>query len=126
MGQANSRGTFEERREQALEREMDEAECIVFLKSDNGKLKISFLTRDAEPNVDSPAMIFAAYLGNNFTQLAGEAMALSISHAAVQMGEAPAAGQVMVATPTRSVLDAQGNIARANEEPKIILPGSVG
>jgi len=42
----------------------------------------------------------------------------------VQMGEAPAAGQVMVATPTRSVLDAQGNIARANEEPKIILPGS--
>lgn len=126
MGQANSRGTFEERREQALEREMDEAECIVFLKSDNGKLKISFLPRDAEPNVDSPAMIFAAYLGNNFTQLAGEAMALSISHAAVQMGEAPAAGQVMVATPTRSVLDAQGNIARANEEPKIILPGSVG
>ena len=126
MGQANSRGTFEERREQALEREMDEAECIVFLKSDNGKLKISFLPRDAEPNTESPAMIFAAYLGNNFTQLAGEAMALSISHAAVQMGEAPAAGQVMVATPTRSVLDAQGNIARANEEPKIILPGSVG
>lgn len=124
MGQANSRGTFEERREQALEREMDEAECIVFLKSDNGKLKISFLPRDAEPTTESPAMIFAAYLGNNFTQLAGEAMALSISHAAVQMGEAPAAGQVMVATPTRSVLDAQGNIARANEEPKIILPGS--
>lgn len=126
MGQANNRGTFDDRREQALEREMDEAECIVFLKSDNGKLKISFLPRDAEPNVDSPAMIFAAYLGNNFTQLAGEAMALSISHAAVQMGEAPAGGQLMVATPTRSVLDAHGNIARADGAPKIILPGSAG
>lgn len=124
MGQARERGTYEERREQSLERQLDEAECIVFLKSDNGKLKISFLPRDAEPNTESPAMIFAAYLGNNFTQLAGEAMALSISHAAVQMGEAPAAGQVMVATPTRSVLDAQGNVARSDEAPKIILPGS--
>ena len=125
MGQARERGTYEERREQSLERQLDEAECIVFLKSgQDGKLRIAFLPRDETPNTESPAMIFAAYLGNNFTQLAGEAMALSISHAAVQMGEAPAAGQVMVATPTRSVLDAQGNVARSDEAPKIILPGS--
>ena len=124
MGEANNRGTFEERREQSLERQLDEAECIVFLKSVDGKLSIGFLPRDETPNTDSPAMIFAAYLGNNFKELAGEAMALSISHQAVLEGEAPANGQVLATKPERSLLDAQGNIARAEEAPRIILPGS--
>lgn len=124
MGEANNRGDWAARREQSLERQLDEAECIVFLKSVDGKLSVAFLPRDAEPNTSSPAMIFAAYMGNNLKQLAGEAMALSISHQAVLEGEAPASGQVLATKPERSLLDAQGNIARTDEAPRIILPGS--
>ena len=126
MGEANNRGTFEERREQSLEWQLDEAECLVFLKSVDGKLSIGFLPRDETPNTDSPAMIFAAYLGNNFKELAGEALALSISHQAVLEGEAPASGTVLSSIATRSLVDAQGNIARADEAPRIILPGGAG
>ena len=126
MGEANNRGTFEERREQSLERQLDEAECIVFLKSVDGKLSIGFLPRDETPRPDSPAMIFAAYLSNNFKELAGEALALSISHQAVLEGEAPASGTVLSSIATRSLVDAQGNIARADEAPRIILPGGAG
>lgn len=124
MGEANNRGTFDERREQSLERHLDESECIVFLKSDNGKLNIGFLPRDETPNTESPAMIFAAFLSNNFTELAGQAMALSISNAAVQMGEAPAEGRVLVQAPTRSILAADGNIAK--DAPVIVVPGRNG
>lgn len=116
MGEANQRGTFEERRAEAQERELDNAECLIFLSAENGKLNIRMLPRDETPNQDSPAMIFAAYINANFSQLAGEAMALYESHAA----GLPRAG-VIAEAPKRSVQDYGGNIADG-DKPRLMGP----
>lgn len=122
MGQASARGNHAERREQSLDRQLDEAEILVFLKGDNGKLTMSMLNRDDPPNQDSPAVIFAAYLSANWEQLAGEAMALYTSHSAATRGELPMEGQVLAAAPTRSLVTPQGDIARVDEAPKLLGP----
>jgi hypothetical protein len=117
MGEAKARGTAEERREQSINRELDTAECVIFLKATDGKLNIGFLPRDEEPNQDSPAMIFAAYVNANFTQLAGEAMAMYESATQGLPGD----GSVMLAeAPKRSIVDAVGNIA--SDAPALVGP----
>lgn len=116
MGEANTRGTAQERREQSLERQLDEAECLVFLSVKDGKLHAGFLPRDENPDQDSPAMIFAAFLSENFKNLAGQAIAL---HDQYKSERDPA---VITDVPRRSVLGPDGNIARSGEDVEIVVP----
>lgn len=112
MGEANNRGDHAERREQAIERHLEEAEVIIMLKATDGRLEVSMLPRDEEPNQDSPAVIFAAFINANFEQLAGQAMSLYMSHAAAERGELPMEGSgQIVEAPKRSVVDQAGQIA---------------
>ena len=114
MGEANNRGDHAERLEQAIERHLDEAEVLIMLKADDGKLEVSMLPRDEDPNQDSPAVIFAAFINANFKELAGQAMALYMSHAAAERGELPMEGSgQIVEAPKRSVVDQAGQIAGA-------------
>lgn len=123
MGEANSRGTFEERRNQSLERQLEQSEVIVFLKAEEGKLNISTLTRDEQPNQDSPAVIFAAFLNANFRELAGQAMALAMSHAMAETGELPHAGTVIQESAKPQILDAGGKVARSDQPLRIVGAG---
>lgn len=116
MGEANTRGTHQERREQSLERQLDDAECLVFLSVKDGKLHAGFLPRDESPNQDSPAMIFAAFLSENFKNLAGQAVALHEQHKAERD---PA---VITDVPRRSVLGPDGNIARGGDDVQVVVP----
>jgi hypothetical protein len=118
MGEANNRGNHSERREQSLERELDTAECLMFLSGEGGKLRVAFLPRDEQPNVDSPAMVFAAYINANWEQLAGEAMAL---HASYKMGIAPSG--IVKQNPQRSIVDSGGNLLRSTDDVALVVPG---
>lgn len=118
MGQANNRGTAAERREQSLERELDTAECLMFLSGEDGNLRVAFLPRDEQPNVDSPAMVFAAYINANWEQLAGEAMAL---HASYKAGIAPSG--IVKHNPQRSIVDVDGKLLRSTDDVALVVTG---
>lgn len=116
MGQANTRGNHQERREQSLERQLDEAECLVFLSVKDGTLHAGFLPRDENPDQDSPAMIFAAFMSANFKNLAGQAIALHDQH------KSERDPKVITEAPARSILTTDGNIARAGDDVQIVVP----
>lgn len=91
MGEANSRGTFEERREEARDRAFKDGEVLIALSKDPaGGLRVQMVSRDEQPDQQSPAVIFAWFLHVNMQQLAGEAMAMSRAHAANEAGDTDA------------------------------------
>jgi hypothetical protein len=66
MGEANSRGTQEERREEALWRD---AEVVVFLCANGNALSMGVMPQSNEPDQDGLATIFAGFLNANFPEL---------------------------------------------------------
>lgn len=119
MGEANARGTLDERIEEAKIKAFDEAEVIIILSTKDGKLNVKMLPRDDEPDQDSPAVIFASFIDHNCKQLAHQAGSL---HTAYKDALNPQL--VTDASPRRSILNAQGNIARATDDVNLILPAT--
>jgi hypothetical protein len=105
MGEAKQRGTFRERREAA---QLEGAEILICLTADDGKVKASFIPRDAEPDQNSQAMILAGYISANLHELLLEAVA------SYQVYEAQAAAN---AADPGIVTDAQPRIAGADGSP---------
>jgi hypothetical protein len=96
MGEAANRGTFDERREEAV---LEAAEVHICVSYEGNKLTVQMFPRDEEPNQDSPAMILAGFINANLKELAEMAMeAKRLSETAVPVA-APAPGIVTDATP---------------------------
>lgn len=115
MGESRSKGnTHEERRAHALDTRLEDAEVVVMLSRKDGKLTMSMIARDDPPDAQSSAVKFAAFLSANFTQLAGEAMALSNAHQASEEGEtdAPQQGVHLIDSDTAkgTILGADGRV----------------
>lgn len=115
MGESRSKGnTHEERRAHALDTRLQDAEVVVMLSRKDGKLTIGSITREDPPDQSSPAVKFASFLLSNFTQLAGEAMALAAAHEANETGEtdAPQHGVHLIDSDTAkgTILGADGRV----------------
>lgn len=124
MGEANQRGTrpqrvaqADARREQDLVDLLNGSDVCIFLSAKEGKLDMKTITAEEKPNNDNVAVLFAAYLNANFSQLAGEAASLAASHAAGLPSSA-----TVVEPGRRSVIGSDGQIARAGEAPAVLGP----
>lgn len=104
MGEARNKGeTHEERREAALDREMDRAEVLIALREDDGGIGMSILPRDEEMNGQSLAIILATFIHSNLEAL---------TKAAVQAKLASEQPQgVVVERAKRSLTTAEGALA---------------
>ncbi len=70
MSESKSRSTRAERIQRAQAKNAaEDAEVVIFLKTDNEQLNIQILPRDAEPDQESPAIILASFLNANMPAL---------------------------------------------------------
>lgn len=132
MGEANQRGTQADRKEQAVNKAFEEAEIVMCISSpDQKSVNIKFLPRDEEPNQDSPAVILASYLNANMAELVVDAVTTKREYdAAIAAGKsnqeaANAPALRLAEAPGRSILTADGNIARRTDDVELILPPGV-
>lgn len=115
MGETKMRRQFEKRETKNCGDITEDCEVMIFLKTKNGMLNVQFLPRDEEPNQDSPAVILAGYLNANIHQFICEAMD---GYKAFK-----AKPTVIDEAPRRSILTADGNIARQTDDVAIVIEG---
>ena len=122
MGEAASRGTYDERVKQAQVHDaVDKAEVLIALHAEHDVVHVQFMPRDEKPDQESLAMIVASFIQANWLGICAQAREVYFRHVDESHGLTP--GQVSLPQP-RHILDAQGNLARDTEDvPKIILPG---
>lgn len=111
MGQANQRGSAEERREQAMARMLDDAEVLIALNENDGAINLQALPRDEVPNQDSAAVILAGFINANLGNLMQTALQARQQHA-----ENLAAGvqnpHMIKQVPVRSLTAVDGGLAK--------------
>jgi hypothetical protein len=123
MGQANERGTRDERVTQAVQARtfemLEGSEVLIGLSADAAGVSIKCLPRDAEPNQESEAVIVAAFINANFGSLVQTAMQAKKDFEAAQ-----AAGQpnphMIKQQPQRSITSVDGGLAK--DAPAIVGP----
>lgn len=135
MGEAASRGTYEERRDARLNEMVDQAEILLAIRvDDNGQLVLSSLARDNPVDESSPAVGFAEYLLANWRQLAGEALALKSTAVAgdgrddlcsgvIELPNGLAAAAAHERPPV--IFGAHGGVISSEQGVRVELPASV-
>lgn len=119
MGEANQRGTPEERREQAMERMLDSAEVLIALSADEQGVSMQVLPRDEQPDQDSPAVILAGFINANLGNLMQTAFAAKEQHEQNQ-GAGQQNPQFIKTPGVRSITTPEGGLAKAG--PKLLGP----
>lgn len=117
MGEKKMLRKFSERQANGKQGPDEDCEVLIFLKFNNGLINVQFLPRDEEPNQNSPAVILAGYINANLHQLIREAMD--------GYNKAQAAkNEIVRELPARSILTADGNIARRTDDVALYVPES--
>nr|DAG84907.1 MAG TPA: hypothetical protein [Caudoviricetes sp.] len=129
MGKNANKRTPEERAAYAAVLQDDSWEVIFRIKeADNKNLEVNVIIRDSEHDENNKAHIFAQFLHANMGQLIGEAIQghreykerLAAGQSQEEAANAPALR--LAEAPRRSILGADGNIARRTDDVEIVIP----
>lgn len=132
MGKNANKRTPEERAAYAAVLQDDSWEVIFRIKeSDEKNLEVNVIIRDSEHDDENKAHVFAQFLHANMGQLIGEAIQghqeykerLAAGQSQEEAANAPALR--LAEAPHRSILGADGNIARRTDDVELILPPGV-
>lgn len=137
MGEANNRGSYEDRRNARLDQMVETAEIIcTFRVDERGELRMETLARDEPVDETSPAIGFVEFLHANWKDLAGQALALKTSAlAAKEAGRTDTGGGTILLANGQAANDAPRDpvllgptgrvISCGQDGPRVELPASV-
>lgn len=115
MGEAKSRGSFEERREDAMGRMLDNAEVLIAVSEQEGGIHLSVLPRDEAPNGQSLAVILASWLNSNFEAVTRAAVQAKLQSEQAVTDVTPKDGgdlKAIAMRPVRSITTPEGGLAK--------------
>jgi hypothetical protein len=112
MGEANNRGTYEQRRAAAC---VEEAEVLICLKMVDGRVNVQFIPRDEIPDNDSPAVSFGGFLLANCEALLRKSAEVRRQHLAQQAAN-EGDPRIITDRQPRSITDEAGNVIRSTDD----------
>lgn len=119
MGEAKTRGSEQQRREQAVGEVIENAEVLICLSSSDKKVRVAIIPRDEQPDGESLAVILAGFINANFGNLCETALQAKRDFEAAQAAGQPNP-QFIKQRPVRSVTRPDGGLAK--DGPVIVGP----